>query len=92
MKVWDRAGIELATPGTAVRHSCVVRHAMCQLRFAARSTLVSTFFDQDQLRPNVGLGTGPNGLQMLSAHAKTPPLVRKKLNSVCIVCILINSL
>ena len=26
-KVWDRAGIELATPGTAVRHTSVVRHA-----------------------------------------------------------------
>ena len=26
-KVWDRAWIELATPGTAVRHASVVRHA-----------------------------------------------------------------
>ena len=25
-KVWDRAGIELATPGSAVRHAPVVRH------------------------------------------------------------------
>ena len=26
MKVWDRAGIELATPGTAVRLASVARH------------------------------------------------------------------
>ena len=26
MKVWDRAGIELATPGYAVRRASVVRH------------------------------------------------------------------
>ena len=25
-KVWDRAGIELATPGIAVRHASVARH------------------------------------------------------------------
>ena len=25
-KVWDRAGIELATPGYAVRHASVARH------------------------------------------------------------------
>ena len=25
-KVWDRAGIELATPGSAVRHAAVARH------------------------------------------------------------------
>ena len=25
-KVWDRAGIELATPGSAVRHAFVARH------------------------------------------------------------------
>ena len=43
-----------------------------RLRFSARSTLVSTFLDPDQLRPNVGLDTGQNGLRMLSAHAKHP--------------------
>ena len=26
MKVWDRAGMELATPGSAVRHASVARH------------------------------------------------------------------
>ena len=26
MKVWDRAGIKLATPGSAVRHASVARH------------------------------------------------------------------
>ena len=26
MKVWDRTGIELATPGSAVRHASVARH------------------------------------------------------------------
>ena len=26
MKVWDRAGIELATPGSAVRLTSVARH------------------------------------------------------------------
>ena len=26
MKVWDQAGIKLATPGSAVRHASVVRH------------------------------------------------------------------
>ena len=26
MKVWDRTGIELATPGYAVRHASVARH------------------------------------------------------------------
>ena len=25
-KVWDRAGIKLATPGTVVRHASVARH------------------------------------------------------------------
>ena len=25
-KVWDQAGIELATPGSAVRHASVARH------------------------------------------------------------------
>ena len=25
-KVWDRAGVELATPGSAVRHASVARH------------------------------------------------------------------
>ena len=25
-KVWERAGIELATPGSAVRHASVARH------------------------------------------------------------------
>ena len=25
-KVWDRTGIELATPGSAVRHASVARH------------------------------------------------------------------
>ena len=25
-KVWDRAGIELETPGSAVRHASVARH------------------------------------------------------------------
>ena len=36
-KVWDRAGIELATPGSAVRHASVARHvndgATLSLRF-----------------------------------------------------------
>ena len=26
MKAWDRAGIELAAPGSAVRHASVARH------------------------------------------------------------------
>ena len=26
MNVWDRTGIELATPGSAVRHASVARH------------------------------------------------------------------
>ena len=26
MKVWDRAGIQLPTPGIAVRHASVARH------------------------------------------------------------------
>ena len=28
MKVWDWAGIELATPGSAVRHASVDRHVI----------------------------------------------------------------
>ena len=33
MKVWDRAGIKLATPGSAVRWAYVVRHITnCALR------------------------------------------------------------
>ena len=32
-KVWDRAGIELATPGSAVRHASVARHVTdCAMR------------------------------------------------------------
>ena len=27
MKVWDRTGIKLTTPGSAVRHASVARHA-----------------------------------------------------------------
>ena len=79
-------------PETAVRHVSVVRHTTLPTAFPAQSTLVSTFLDPDQLRPNVGLDTGPNSLRMLSAHAKTSPLVRKKLHSKCIVCIHMNSL
>ena len=68
-KLWDRAGIELATPGTALRHASVFKHATLPTAFRG---LMSTFFDPDQLRPNVGLDTGPNRLPMLSAHAKQP--------------------
>ena len=33
MKVWDRAGIELATPGSAVRFPSVARHVTdCTMR------------------------------------------------------------
>ena len=33
-KVWDRAGIELATPGIAVRHASVARHVTEQASVA----------------------------------------------------------
>ena len=33
MKVWDRAGIELATPGSAVSHTSVTSHVTdCAMR------------------------------------------------------------
>ena len=33
MKVWDRAGIELETPGSAVKHASVGRHITnCAMR------------------------------------------------------------
>ena len=33
MKVWDRAGIQLATPGSAVRHASVAKHLTdCTMR------------------------------------------------------------
>ena len=84
MKVWDRAGIELATLGTAVRHASVVRDATlstallgpvyhCVSHFGSRSALTQC----------------PNGLEVLSSHANIP-VGKKKLNSIYIVCIHIH--
>ena len=52
--------------------NCCQTRNVTDCAFTAQSTLVSTFLDPDQLRPNVGLDTGPNGLRMLPAHAKNP--------------------
>ena len=67
MKVWDRAGIELATPGTAVRHASVVRHAA--LSTALRGPV---YLSVNHFRSRSALTQCPNGLEMLSAHAKHP--------------------
>ena len=40
-KVWDRAGIELATPGIAVRHASVARHVT---NCATRPGIYKLFF------------------------------------------------
>ena len=40
-KVWDRAGIELATPGIAVRHASVARHVTdCATRTVGEHTII----------------------------------------------------
>ena len=55
MKVWDRAGIELATPGSAVRLASVARHVTdCPTRPSS--------FRPDQARQNVMSHLDPNCL------------------------------
>ena len=80
MKVWDRAGIELATPGTAVRHASVARHAAVSTALSGPVYLSVNYFGSRS-----ALTQCPNGLE-----CKTSPLVRKKLNSIYIVCIHIH--
>ena len=46
MKVWNRAGVELETPGSAVRHASVVRHLSTALRNPVRSGPRSKPFDK----------------------------------------------
>ena len=42
-KVWDRTGIELATPGSAVRHASVARHVTdCATRPAVETEAATT--------------------------------------------------
>ena len=81
-KVWDRTGIELATPGSAVRHVSVARHVTdCATRlgfllfecwiFFNTMIRVSNSLDPDQARHFVGPDLGPNCLQRLSADDKS---------------------
>ena len=52
MKVWDRAGIELATPGSAVRHASVARHVTdCATRYLIVSIpdLCSLTYSEDNV-------------------------------------------
>ena len=71
------------------------RHVTCILRYADRSTLVSAILDPGQLRSNVGCGLQWYGSKRFGnaiSRCKTSPLVRKKLNSICIAYIHMNSL
>ena len=48
MKVWDRAGIELPTPGSAVRLASVARHVTdCATRPGRCIQMKTTLFDLD---------------------------------------------
>ena len=47
MKVWDRTGIELATPGSAVRHASVARHVTdCATRPGMNVVILTDHFLQ----------------------------------------------
>ena len=70
-KVWDRTGIELATPGSDVKHASVARHHM---RYAARHIQiliehsVSSSGDPDQTPHSVATDLGLHFLPM--SHKK----------------------
>ena len=71
MKVSDRAGIELATPGSAVRHASVARHVTdCAMR-PGYIIRVSNGLDTDQNQHSVSPDLGTNSLQRLSADDKS---------------------
>ena len=78
-KVWDRAGIEYATPGTAVRHATLPTALRGPVylsvnRFGSKSapTLCRAWYGSKRFANAV-------------STCKTSPLVWKRLNSTCIV-------
>ena len=91
-KVWNRAGIELATPGTAVRHASVVRHATLPNALRGPVYLSVNHFGSRSARTKCRAWYGSKRFANAISTCKTSPLVRKKLNSMCIVCIHMNSL
>ena len=63
-KVWDRAGIELATPGSAVSFASVTRHVTdCATRLISNILIYSTVISLDQRLPKDLGGFVHYGLQ-----------------------------
>ena len=91
-KVCDWAGIELATPGTAVRHATVVRHATLSTALHGPVYLCVNLFGSRSALTQCRAWYGPKRFANTISTCKASPLVRKKLNSICIVCIHMNSL
>ena len=91
-KVWDRAGIELATPGTAVRHASVVRHAKLPTALRGPLYLSVNLFGSRSAPTLCRAWYGSKWFANAISTCKPSPLVRKKLNSICVVCIDLNSL
>ena len=79
-KVWDHAWIELAIPGTAVRHASVVRHAALSTALRGHQPFWIQI-SSDPMSKRFG---------NVIITCKTSSLVMKKLNSIYIVCIHIH--
>ena len=91
-KVWDLAGIELAIPGTAVRHASVVRHATLPAALRGPVYLSVNLFESRSAPTQYRAWYGSKRFANAISTCKTSPLVRKRLHNICIVCIHINSL
>ena len=90
-KVWDWAGIKLATSGTAVRHASVVRHAALSTALRGPVYLSVNHFGSRSAPTQCRAWYGSKRFGNAISTCKSP-LVRKKLNSICIVCIHMNRL
>ena len=65
MKVWDQAGIELVTPGSAVKHASVVRRVN-QLTTALCGLAFSNSVDPDEMQHYAAFHMGLHCFQKYS--------------------------
>ena len=93
-KFWDRARIKLSTPGTAVRHASLVRHAALSTAQRCLVYLSVNHFGSRSALTQCRAWYWSKQLGKAISTCKTSLLVRKKLIStcICIVRIHMNSL
>ena len=89
-KVWKRVGIELTTPGNAVRHASVARHATLPTALRGPVYLSVNHFGSRSAPTQCRAWYGSNRFANAISTCKTSPLVRKKLNSIWTVCDCLN--